>query len=98
MDATTVAAIIAASTLSYHILVHIFGGGWNLTNRLTKIESSVDDLKTELKKLSDVLIKMADMRGELRVIDTRVTAAEQDIREMRHGRGFIQESMRGEYP
>jgi hypothetical protein len=98
MDTALAAVIIAGSTLGYHMAVHIFGGGWKLTNRLTKIESSVDDLKTELKKLSDVLIKMADMRGELRVIDTRVTSVEQDIRELRHGRGFIQDSLRGEYP
>ncbi len=47
-------------------------------------------MQSEIKKLSEILVNLADIRGELRVLGTRVATNEQDIRELRHGRGFIQ--------
>jgi hypothetical protein len=46
-------------------------------------------MQTEIKKLADVLIAQADIRGELRGFSTRLDNAEKDIRELRHGSGFI---------
>jgi len=89
MDTTLAAVIVAGVTLAFNVSLHFFGGGWKLSGRLTSIESSMDAVKAEIKKLGDVLVRIADMRGELRVLDTRITAAEQDIREIRHGDGFI---------
>jgi len=93
--------VIAGVTLAFNVALHIFGGGWKLSNRLSSMETTLNSVQTELKKLSDVLIRMADMRGEMRVLDTRVTAAEQDIRELRHGQGFVRGArigVEGEYP
>ncbi|MGX0963143.1 hypothetical protein AB7M63_003592 [Bradyrhizobium japonicum] len=54
------------------------------------LSDDIDAMQAELKKLSDVLISLADIRGEIRVLDSRITGAEQDIRELRHGDGFVQ--------
>lgn len=45
-----------------------------------------DDLAAmqgEIRKLSEILVNLADIRGEIRVHDTRITAIEQDIRDIR---------------
>ena len=100
MDTAIFAAIVAGVTLMFNVGMHLFGGGWKLSNRLTSMETTLISVQADIRRLSDVLIKMADMRGELRVLDTRVTAAEQDIREIRHGDGFVR-GARGidkEYP
>lgn len=84
----------------FNVVLHLFGGGWSLSKRLTAFESAISNMQIEIKKLGDVLVKMADMRGELRVLDTRIAAAEQDIRELRHGDGFIRgrQGVDREYP
>src|SRR4051812_42961370 len=46
-------------------------------------------MQAEIKKLSDILVNLADMRGEIKVINTRVANTEQDVRELRHGEGFV---------
>lgn len=100
METTLAAVIVAGVTLLFNVGLHIFGGGWRLSNRLSSMEVTLTAVQEDIRKLSDVLIKMADLRGELRVLDTRVIAAEQDIRELRHGDGFVR-GLRGidkEYP
>ena len=62
----------------------------SLRNTVTNIKDDVAEIQTEIKKLGDVLIEQADIQAQLRGLDRRVSASEQDIREMRHGRGFIQ--------
>lgn len=47
-------------------------------------------MQGEIKKLSEILINLADIRGDIKTLTTRIDATEQDIRELRHGRGFIQ--------
>lgn len=76
------------------IQIAVIAGGGLLAFAAMKVtvanlKEDVGSLKTEVKNFGSVLVKMADMRGEIRVLDTRVAAAEQDIREIRHGDGFI---------
>lgn len=100
METTVAAVVVASVTLLFNVGLHIFGGGWRLSNRLSSMEVTLIAVQEDIRKLSDVLIKMADMRGELRVLDTRMVTAEKDIRELRHGDGFVRGS-RGldkEYP
>jgi hypothetical protein len=92
MDATIGALIVAGVTLGFNVFVHMFGGSWRLSQKISSLEGSIAAIQAEIKKLGDVLIRMADMRGELRVHDTRITAVEQDVRELRHGEGFIRGS------
>lgn len=73
-------------------------GGDETTLKLTMkdLMSQFAGMQTEIKKLADVITRMA-------VTDVRLTNIEQDVRELRHGRGFVQGSRQlggidGEYP
>ena len=50
------------------------------------LKEDLDSMQAEIRKLGDILVNLADIRGEIRVHDTRITAVEQDIREIRHRR------------
>ena len=52
---------------------------------------SVVELKADIKALNAVVVRMA-------VADQRISAIESDIRELRHGRGFIRSGVEGEWP
>src|SRR5437899_3253480 len=78
----------------------IVGGGvlvlWTLKADVNSLKAGAKSLKddlaamqVEIKKLGDILVNLADIRGEIKVLDTRLTATEQDIRELRHGDGFV---------
>ena len=53
-----------------------------LTNRIAAMSGDLVDMKQEIKKVGEILIKMA-------VTDQRVANLEKDVRELRHGDGFI---------
>jgi hypothetical protein len=89
VDTATWAIMIAAGAFILNIVDKVWGSGWKLSSRLTTIETSVGGMQAEISKLVDAVSKIADMRGDLRVLDTRLASAEQDIRELRHGDGFI---------
>jgi K+/H+ antiporter YhaU regulatory subunit KhtT len=61
-----------------------------LRSTVSNIKEDVQGMQNEIKKLADIITRMA-------VTDLRLTNVEQDIREMRHGKGFVQESINGEY-
>jgi prefoldin subunit 5 len=67
-------------------ILAIVGGGLtvfvSLRNTVANIKDDVAGMQTEIKKLADVITKMA-------VTDIRLTNLEQDIRELRHGEGFV---------
>lgn len=79
------------------------------TLRLTSIEGSLIIVQLEIKKLTDVLIKLAEMRGDYNLLDQRITASEQRqvvsdrvVDDLRRGRGWVQSDTRdgsldGEY-
>ena len=46
------------------------------------VKSDIIDMKADIKKVNDILIRM-------NAADVRIERAEMDIRELRHGRGFI---------
>lgn len=64
-----------------------FGGAILVTmrNNLTNLKEDVVDLKLDIKKLGDVLVQMA-------IADARITNIESDIRDLRHGKGFIRDN------
>ena len=77
----------------------IVGGGLltlvTLRNTVNNLKDDMVDMKTEIKKVGEVLVKMA-------VTQTRLDNVEQDIRDLKHGRGFITPrsdgGINGEYP
>lgn len=53
-----------------------------MRNTVTAIKDRVDGMQNEIKKLADVITRMA-------VTDLRLTNLEQDVRELRNGRSGI---------
>jgi hypothetical protein len=72
----------------------IIGGGlavlYTLKGDVNTLKVDLASMQLEIKKLGDILVNLADIRGEMRVLGTRLSMAEQDIREMKHGEGFVQ--------
>jgi len=92
-----IAAIIGGGLLVLITMKHDVGT-LKLGSAALKLE--LNSMQVEIKKLGDILVNLADIRGEIRVLAARLSATEQDIRELRHGDGFIQ-GRRGidrEYP
>lgn len=89
MDMATWAVVIAAGALLMNFTDKVFGGGSRLSGRLAKIETNILGIQEDIKTLVEAMRQMADMRGDIRVLDTRLLAAEKDIRELRHGEGFV---------
>lgn len=58
----------------------IVGGGllaiWTLKSTVDNLKTDMTDMKTEIKKVGEVLVKMA-------VHDSRLTNVEQDVRDLR---------------
>ena len=76
-------------------IIAIVGGGMAalavLKNTVGNIKGDINDMKSELRKVGEVLITLA-------VATKRLDNIEEDIRDMKHGRGFVQRSMDREYP
>lgn len=78
-------------------IVSILAGGLTvfitLRNTVANMKDDVAAMQTEIKKLAEVITRMA-------VTDVRLTNVEQDVRELRHGRGFVQGQggVDGEWP
>lgn len=58
---------------------------------VSRLSTDVSELKDDVKALNKVVVEMA-------VAHTRLDSIENDIRELRHGRGFIREAIEGEWP
>jgi hypothetical protein len=87
---TFVGGIVVAATFLYR------RGGFDTTVKMTltalteevsasKIETkeSIGAMQSEIKKIGEVLINQADQ-------NRRIIHLEDDVRELRHGRGFVQ--------
>lgn len=70
----------------------IFGGIavlYTLKGDVKTLKRDFDAIQKEIKKLGDILVNLADIRGDIKTLTARVAMAEQDIREMKHGDGFV---------
>jgi len=80
-------------------ITSIVGGGLVV---LFKMNSSVVMLKADVSMMQKEIIKIGDVLTKLAVADTRLNNIERDIRELRHGEGFIRgnfnRSVDAEYP
>ena len=79
-------------------IASIIGGGiavfMTMRSTFGNIKEQVQGMQLEIKKLAEVITRMA-------VTDIRLNNLEMDVREMRHGRGFVQgarSGIDGEYP
>ena len=73
-------------------IASIIGGGIlvmvTLRGDVANMKAEVTEIQHEIKKIGDVLINQADQ-------NRRLIHLEEDLREMRHGRGFIQNRSAG---
>lgn len=69
-----------------------------VNQRLASIEQAILAMQGDLKQLTKVLVELGSVRGELKSHEQRMGRIDQDIRDLRRGRGFIQEEIKGEYP
>jgi len=89
----TVGNIIEIATIAsggVYAVLTVKNSVTNFGRDLVRMEADFFDMKVEIKKVGDVLIKMA-------VTDTRLVNVEQDVRELKHGIGFIKNEVEGEY-
>lgn len=70
------------------IVVGGLGTLFTLRNTVNNLKTDMTDMKAEIKKVGEVLVRMA-------VADARITNLETDVRDMKHGRGFIQDRASG---
>ena len=93
--------VTTAITLLVNFLYKVFAGGiksGTVTQRLGSIENAIIAIQIDLKQMTGILVDLASVRGDIRSLANRTERNEQDIRELRHGRGFVQEEIKGEYP
>lgn len=74
-------------------IASIIGGGLlvliRLNNNVVSLKVDVSGMQVEIKKLGEILITQASLRGEIQGLTTRLATAETDIRNLQHGDGFI---------
>lgn len=56
-----------------------------------EVRIDLGEMQAEIKKIGEVLITQADQ-------NRRIMHLEEDVRELRHGRGFVREAIEREYP
>ena len=64
----------------------ILGGGLIV---LIKLNNSVTVLKTDVSMMQLEIVKIGDVLTKLAVTETRLSNIERDVRELRHGDGFV---------
>lgn len=62
---------------------------WTLKSDVKTLKRDFVAIQKEIQKLGEILVNLADIRGDIKALSTRVSMAEQDIREMKHGNGFV---------
>ena len=72
----------------------IIGGIAFFLNTKTK----VDDVAKKVEELREDVRDLTSAVTQLAVVNNRLNNVEEDIREMKRGRGFIQEEIKGEWP
>ena len=62
------------------------------------VKSRVDNIGDDVAEMRIDMRSMSKSVNEISVVNNRLGRCEQDIFELRRGRGFIQDEIRGEYP
>lgn len=70
-----------------------------LRNTVSELQKDVTAVQTELRKMGDILTKMAVAETRLDNTDTRLARVESDIRDLRRGVGWVKghHGIDGEY-
>lgn len=60
------------------------------SNSILNINTTISSMQEEIKKIAAIITNNA-------VLNTRLTNLEDDIRELKHGRGFVRDSIEKEW-
>lgn len=74
----TIGNMIEAATVAFGGLVVLL----SMNMKMKELSGDIIDMKKELQEMSKIITKQA-------VQDIRLTNIEQDIRELKHGEGFV---------
>lgn len=78
---------ICIQVIAYIVIAVIFITAIRADVKILKIQ--MDGIKDNLKLLNDSMTKVGECLRMIAVQDTRITHIEDDIRDLKHGRGFI---------
>lgn len=91
-----IGTITATLTVTLTVVKMVSGSSWKLSGRLTSIEVTLAALRDtnigmqkELEAFGETLIEIARMNGRLDGFEKRIGNNERDIRELRHGEGYV---------
>jgi len=85
-------------TITIGNLIEIGTISIGLISMFVALRGTVTQLKTDLVEVKEDLCALNKVVVELAVTDRRLSTVEEDIRELRHGRGFVQKALVGEWP
>lgn len=60
-------------------------------------KSMIDDIKDDIGKLADVITAMAVAQERMNQLQIQVNRVHEELIELKHGRGFVQERIQGEW-
>lgn len=89
---TITAGVSAVVALAVNLISRVFSSGQHngsVKQRLTSIETAILAMQTDFKELTKVLVDLASLRVEINGISGRMNRIDDDIRELRHGEGFV---------
>lgn len=89
MDTGNAALIIAFASLAFTILVKFFDGSRNNTATITMMDVTMKMMQEDVREMTKAVKEIADVKSDIRDMNTRMLRAEEDIRNMRRGEGFI---------
>lgn len=76
-------------------IIVILGGGISalaiMRSTVANLKDDMTDIKVDLKEFGKAIVTLA-------VATKRLDNIEEDIRDMKHGRGFVTNRINGEYP
>lgn len=72
-DVITAVAIVGGALIAWGGLRGaVTGQGKEFSSFAERTEAQFDDIKIEVKKIGDVLVQMADFKGEMKLIQERI--------------------------
>lgn len=98
MDPTVIAAgavAVSLASLAHSMISRRGDSGVVTAGRLVRIETILDNLQKDMSRLANVMEKFAEVQSDVRNLDTRLVSAEQDIRDVQRGRGYVTKSKFG---
>lgn len=80
------------------VLAGFLGGSLALVFRGGKLYAAIEVMQNEIRSLKDVAAQIGAVLTTVAVQKVEIERIREDVREIKHGRGFVQHTADGEYP